>query len=197
MAQRSLRRTELIGTSISAPAESLDDLPCLADQCAGLDGQPLDDELKTLEWALGMSVDRLLGVLAILVARSINLTHEDCTGSDLRKQAVADRLSQQLDIDMTKFWAPELDFWLRLPKAVLLELLADAPDTAQRSERARADLAKAHAKLRKDELAARVASAYPGAGYLPDVLVTPVPTGALHVTGEGMAAIAAPLVAAE
>lgn len=36
---------------------------------------------------------------------------------------------------------------------------------------------KAHAKLRKNELAAKVAVMFDGAGYLPDTLITPQTAG--------------------
>lgn len=56
---------------------------------------------------------------------------------------------------------------------------------------------KAHAKLKKEELAAKVAIAFEGAGYLPDILATPVAGGELAITEEGAELTAAMAVAAE
>jgi hypothetical protein len=66
---------------------------------------------------------------------------------------------------------------------------------SDRSERARGEALKAHAKLRKDDLAAKVCVVFDGAGYLPDILVTAVQAGVFEVTDEGASAIVA--VAAE
>jgi hypothetical protein len=150
-----------------------------------------------LEWAFDMSRERLLQVLAVLVASSVDLAHEDASPSDRLKQAVADRVSQQLEIDMSAFWKADLAFWVRLPKSALMTALADAPGIVEKGEHTREDLLKAHAKLRKDELAAKVAGRYNGSAYLPDILVTPLGTGRLSITPEGAAALAHAAVAAE
>ena len=68
---------------------------------------------------------------------------------------------------------------------------------ADRSARAREDIVKAHAKLKKDELAAKVSAMFEGSHYLPDILVTPVAAGGLALTPEGAATVAVPAVAAE
>lgn len=75
--------------------------------------------------------------------------------------------------------------------------LSDAPGMADRSTRAREDAIKAHAKLRKDDLAAKVATLFEGSHYLPDILVTPVAAGGLSITEEGAALLAAASIAAE
>src|SRR5690242_16672533 len=134
-----------------------------------------------LDWALDLSRDRLLAVLAVLVASAIDLTHEDTSSADLSKQARADHLAQHLDIDMRAYWTAGLDYWVRLPKAALLAAAGDAPGMADRSARAREDALKALAKLRKDDLAAKVSAMFEGAGYLPDILITPIAAGAFEV----------------
>ena len=133
----------------------------------------------------------------MLVAGAVDLAHEDSSPNDLVKQGISDVLAQQLDIDMRQFWQADLNFWARLPKSTILAALAHAPAMAKKSARTRDDLLKAHAKLRKDDLATKVATAFEGSGYLPEILLTPVASGHLEITTEGLAAIEAPAVAAE
>ena len=100
---------------------------------------------------------------------------------------MADRLAEILDLDMRQFWQADASYWTRLPKADLLAAFADAPVPANQSERSREAVIKAHAKLKKDELAAKVGEAFAGVGYLPDLLVTSVPAGVFELTSEGVA----------
>lgn len=197
MARHSLHRAAFSGVAIASHARHVDDLPELAAALSELQGLAPADELELLDWALEASRDGLLAVLAFLVASAVDLAHEDVTPADLRRQAIADRLAQRLDIDMRAFWSADVDFWVRLPKSALLEALADAPGFAQRSERARKEAIKAHGKLRKEDLAARVSALYAGSGYLPDILVTPLAAGRLDVTADGEALIAQTAIAAE
>lgn len=197
LAMRSLHHAEFTGVAISASARPIEDLPAFEEAKAEIEGRLPEDELDLLDWALGLSRERLLGVLAALVAGAVDLAHEDTSPADLRRQAVADRLAQHLDIDMRQYWSADLDFWSRLPKAFLLARVPEAPDMVSKGERTREDAIKAHAKLRKDDLAAKVASLFEGAGYLPDILLTPVPRGVLELTDVGEAAVSVPSVAAE
>jgi hypothetical protein len=71
-----------------------------------------------------------------------------------------------------------------------LVAFTEAPSPAGQSERSREAIIKAHAKLKKDELAAKVGEAFAGAGYLPDLLVTPVSAGRLELTSAGVAVAA-------
>lgn len=195
MALRAVHHSEMIGVSINAQLRQVDDLPALQDAWAEMEGRLPADEIELLDWALGLSREGLLAVLAVLVAVSVDLAHEDTSPADLRKQVIADRLAQNLDIDMRAFWTAGIDFWVRLPKATLLAAFVDAPGMSDRSERARGEALKAHAKLRKNDLAAKVCAVFDGAGYLPDILVTPVQAGVFEVTDEG--AVAASAIAAE
>lgn len=197
MVHRALHHAELTGVGISCHLRSIEDAPSLDDARSELEGRLPDDEDELLEWALELSRERLLAVLAVLVAVSIDLTHEDTSPMDLRKQSMADRLAYQLDIDMTQSWKPDLDFWLRLPKSTLVAAFSESPGVLDRSARAREELIKAHAKLRKDDLAAKVSAAFEGVGYLPDILVTPSAAGRFIVTPDGVAALETPAVAAE
>lgn len=197
MAARIAHRSEMTGIAISAQLRPVEDLNDLEDVRSNLEGKLPADDVELLGWALDLSRERLLGVLAVLVASTVDLAHEDTSPFDLRKQAIADCLARQLDVDMTRFWTAGLDYWARLPKATLIAALSEAPGMAERSARAREDIVKAHAKLRKDELAARISAMFEGSRYLPNILVTPVASGELAITAEGVAALASPAVAAE
>jgi ParB family chromosome partitioning protein len=197
MMQKSLRHAEIPGIAVGAQMRVVDDLTGLEEARAGLEGRLPEDESALLDWALDLSRDRLLAVLALLVAGAVDLAHDDAGPHDARKQALADQLAQHLDLDMRQFWTADLAFWTRLPKSALMAAYADSPGMTDRSARTREDLLKAHAKLKKDELAAKVAGVFDGAGYLPDILVTPAGAGDLSITPEGVAALAAVAVAAE
>ncbi len=130
-----------------------------------------------------------LGALgaAVIVADSVDLVHEKGSLADYRRHALADRLAEILDLDMRQFWQADASYWTRLPKADLLAAFADAPVPANQSERSREAVIKAHAKLKKDELAAKVGEAFAGVGYLPDLLITPAPAGVYELTSAGVA----------
>jgi hypothetical protein len=174
----------------------MDDFDAFGEAKATLDDRLPNDDLDALGWALGQSRDRLLSVLAVLVAGSVYLAHEGASPADLRLQAIGNRLAQHLDVDMTRFWKADLDYWVRLPKAALLEALADVSEAPVGSAK-RDALLKAHAKLRKDELASKVASLHAETGYLPSLLVTPIASGAVEVTEAGLLILESPAVAAE
>jgi len=197
MVSRSVHRTELTGIAVSAQHRPVEDLQALDAARSEIEGRLPADDLDLLNWALDLSRERLLAVLAVLVAGAVDLAHEDTTPVDLRKQAIADCLARQLDIDMTRHWTAGIDFWGRLPKSALVAALSDAPGMADRSARSRDDAIKTHAKLRRDDLATKVSVMFEGANYLPAILVTPVAAGTLALTPEGVEALGAPVVAAE
>jgi hypothetical protein len=187
----------MTGVAISVQSRQVDDLPEFEAARSELEAHMPTDELGVLNWALDLSSDRLLDALVVLVAGAVDLAHDDLCPTDLLKQDLLDRLAQQLDIDMRQFWQPDLASWSRLPKSTMLAAFSEAPGMASKSPRTREDLLKAHAKLPKDELFTKVAAAFEGSGYLPEILTTPVASGALEITAEGLAAIAAPPFAAE
>lgn len=197
MITRSLHRAEMTGVAMSAQLRPIDDLPALEEARSELEGRLPEDEMELLAWALDLSRERLLAVLAVLVASSIDLAHEDTSPVDLRKQAIADCLARQLDVDMARFWTAGPEFWTRLPKSALIAALSDAPSMADRTVRGRDERIKAYAKLKKDDLASKVAIEFDGVVYLPSILVTPLASGSLSVTPAGAAAIAIPAIAAE
>jgi ParB family chromosome partitioning protein len=195
LAHRCLHNAEMTGVAIAAHLREVDDLPALDEAWAELEGRLPAAEADLLDWALDLSRERLLAVLAVLVAGSVDLAHEDTSASDLRKQAIADALALRLDIDMTRYWKADPGFWARLPKSALMTALVESPGMSERGARTRDEVVKAHAKLRKEELAAKVSAAFEGAGYLPDILLTPATRGGLAITPEGSAAIAPTAVA--
>ncbi len=91
---------------------------------------------------------------------------------------------------MHQFWRAGASYWTRLPKADLLAALAEAPGVVDEPQAAQEAAMKAPAKLKKDELAAKVEEAFAGKGYLPDMLVTPVPAGRFGLTSTGFAVAA-------
>ncbi len=147
------------------------------------------------DWLLEQPRQSLLEILAVLVAGAIDLSHEGVTRDDGRKQTMADKLAVALDLDMAQHWKPDIAFWSRLPKAALIDALIGAPSLTQLSEAERTAFQKAHAKRTKNEIAKSVEQALDGTGWLPDLLITPIPSGALSVTAQGAEAAAA--IAAE
>jgi hypothetical protein len=197
MAHRSLHRADMPGVAVSAQVRQLEDMPALDEARSEAEGRLPTDPLALLDWSLGFSRESLLAVLAVLVAGAVDLTHEDATPADREKQDIGDLLAQQLDLDMTRFWQPDVGFWARLPKSTLMASLKEALTSSGKSQRTREDMLKAHGKLRKDDLAAKISAMFEGTGYLPDILTTPVAAGSVTMTPEGLAAIATPAVAAE
>ncbi len=77
-----------------------------------------------------------------------------------------------------------------MTSSALLAALSEAPGVVDQTERSQELAIKAYAKLKKDELAAKVGVALAGTGYLPDMLVTPVPAGRFELTGSGFSVAA-------
>lgn len=146
-----------------------------------------EDELALLEWCLAQESETLLGALAVLVAGALDLVHEASSRGDNATQALADCLAAALRLDMRKHWSPDRAFLSKLPKAMLLAIAEQAPKIAEQTPARRALQLKTLAKLKRDSLAKALARSLNGAGYLPDLLVTPLAKGALALTDEGQA----------
>jgi ParB family chromosome partitioning protein len=190
MILRTVFRSELPGVSVSASAAHVDDLEALVEARSAILAHVPEDEDEVLDWCLIQPPETLLSVLSVIVAETIDLTHERGAPSDHRRQALADRLAEILDLDMRKFWEADTSYWTRLPKADLLAALSEAPGVINKTERSQEVAMRAYAKLKKDELAAKVGEALAGTGYLPDLLVTPVQAGRFELTGSGFAVAA-------
>ncbi len=190
MIARSVFKSELPGIGVAAHTAYVNDLDDLVETRSAVLAHVPDEEDELLDWCLIQPPETLLSLLAVVVADSVDLVHEKGSLADNRRHALADRLASILDLDMRQFWEADSSYWTRLPKADLLAAFAEAPVPANQSERSREAVIKAHAKLKKDELAAKVGEVFAGVGYLPDLLVTPVPAGVFVLTSAG-AAIAA------
>ena len=77
-----------------------------------------------------------------------------------------------------------------MTSSALLATISGVPGVIDQTERSQELAIKAYAKLKKDELAARVGVALAETGYLPDMLVTPVRVGRFELTGSGFAVAA-------
>jgi ParB family chromosome partitioning protein len=191
MLVRSVFRSDLSGIGIAAHAVQIEDLDALVETRSAILAHVPEHEVDMLGWCLAQPSGTLLALLAVLVAHSVDLAHEKGAPSDCRRNALADTLAEALDLDMREFWQADAGYWTRLPKAELLAALAESPTLVDKSQKSREASMAAYAKLKKDELAARVDQAFAGTSYLPDLLVTPVPQGAVELTTTGAAAIAA------
>ena len=126
--------------------------------------------------------------MAGFVARGVNLAHEDTSSADKERQTTADLLATALGLDMTAHWSADIEYWLRLPKARLLEEYEQAPGMQLLSDRVRLEKLTAAAKMKKDALALRVDDAWRGHGYLPELLITPLAAGSLAVCSPALVA---------
>lgn len=142
-----------------------------------------------LERCLTQPGDVLLSAVAAFVSETIDLVHPGVSLSDRALQRFADQLAAVVDLDMSRFWRPDVAFWTQVPKAVTLAALASAPKLIEMSEKDRDAMLAAFAKMKKAELASAAAEALKDADWLPDILVTPPHAGAFAVTEAGEAVL--------
>jgi ParB family transcriptional regulator, chromosome partitioning protein len=179
------------GVSLTARPRRLADHDGLSDERAALFAGMPAPESELLEWCLAQSAETLMEAFAGIVASNIDLAHEDANIDDRRKQALADRIAQALDLNMTRHWTPDLAFWTRLPKAALIGAFEAALCMKKLSEADRAVFAKNVGKRRKEELVTRVEQALDGCGWLPALLAPPKREPQFEVTAEGLTALIA------
>ena len=148
-----------------------------------------DTEAGLLEWCLAQDTAALLDAFGLIVASNIDLAHEDANIDDRRKQALADRIATELDLDMTRHWAPDLAFWTRLPKAALIAAIETAPCTTRLDDVDRAAFLKMLSRQTKDQLATTAAQVLEGTGWLPALFATPVAEPQFELTDAGVAAL--------
>ncbi len=191
LARRALAGCPVTGLEIHAAHVCVTDDPTLEQSRVLLnDILPAEPEAQ-LDWVLERDRSELLRILAVVTASSLDLVHAGAEYQDRQKQYLADRLASQVCLDMTKHWQTDLDFWSGLSKGQLLQALADAPAVSAMPDDDRTKFIKAHAKMKRDDLAQGVAQLLDGANWLPDLLITPVKESALELTDSGYAAIAA------
>ncbi len=165
---------------------AMDDTPAMQERRAVVsEAVRGEDRLQAL---LATSTEALVDALAVFVAETLDLTHGGIGPEASRHQALANTLAANLDLDMTRWWAPDLDFWMQIPKAMIVEALKTAPSVTGLSAGAQSATSAAYAKMKKVELAAAAAQTLEGSGWLPAVLVTPATVGDITLTDAGMAA---------
>lgn len=177
------------GIDVRAETSGISDHEVLEEARSALAGHVPSAESDLLDWCISQSTNELQTMLALLVAETIDLRHEGVGSADRRLQGIGDQIAGAVELDMTQFWKPDLAFWSRLPKAMLLDTLSSAPPLAALDDRERTALLKAHAKLKRDALALAVEQALEGAGWLPEVLAFQTGTAAFEVTQAGLAAL--------
>jgi len=124
-------------------------------------------------------VEKLMELLALFIAETVDVTHDEVSPSADRTQSTSDELAAALELDMSRHWEASPEFWEKAPKAFTLEALGAAPAIAKLTERARKPKITAYAKMKRADLA-RVA-ARQLKNWLPKVLSTP-PRSVLVVT---------------
>jgi ParB/RepB/Spo0J family partition protein len=135
-------------------------------------------EPEWFAWCMAQSREMLLEVQAILIASALDLSHSATTpphssNNCTRKQAIAGALAARLQINMASHWSPNIDFFMGLTKAQIIDIIQSAPvNTDNTDTRGKAVFAKHLASQKKDDLAVIATQALEGAGWLPDVLVT-------------------------
>jgi len=149
------------------------------------------DAPASLEACFASETDDLLAWLAILIAEAFNVTHRHACAQDGALQKSADSVASLIDLDMTKYWAVDEDFWLQAPKALALETLAVTPKIARMGAKDRDALLAQYAKKKKSELATIACEELQGAAWLPDILITPPREGGFEITPAGENALAA------
>jgi len=177
-------RTASINLRLDPP--TLADLPKFeAQKEAVLATHPAGADLLTQ--CLAMTRLELLGLLALTVAASIDVVHDAQSLQDAHVQAFADRLAAAVKLDMKSYWSADVAFLSSLSKSMLMDMLTSSA-AAKRAKQREAFL-RTHAKLKRDALAKAVARTMDTA-WLPELLITPVASGDLLITGAGEAAIA-------
>ena len=136
-------------------------------------------------------VANLKGARVKMVACSLDLIHEGASGQDKARQHRADVLAAKLGLDMRARWSANADFFARLAKVTLLDLLKQALETSDLNGVEQSCELKTRAKLKRSELAAHLAELLGSSGWLPDVLELPHSEVTVELTEAGVAAIAA------
>lgn len=169
MLARSVLRFSLPGVDISARnidvADFNDTHEVAQEVIAGLP----ESDGDILAWCLEQSVEKLLDVLAMLTAVAVDLSHEKGTHDDRVRQSMANELCRALAVDMRQAWQADSEFWSRLPKSELMAAIETSQKVSTMSQSKRTEFLKTCAKLKKDELAAKVEDAFAGEHYLPDL----------------------------
>lgn len=189
----SLQASYTASINLRLDSPTLADLPNIeAQREAALATHPAGADL--LKQCLAMTREELLGLLALLVATSIDVVHDAHSAQDRRVQTFADQLALATGLDMNRYWSADVAFLSRLSKSMLIEILTSSSAVSAKRPKQRDAFLRTHAKLKRDALAKAVARTM-DAAWLPDLLVTPIASGDLVITDAGEAEISS--IAAE
>ncbi|MFO1016704.1 MAG: hypothetical protein U1E03_03845 [Hyphomonadaceae bacterium] len=188
--RQSADRSSVPGVGIEARPVGFDDDDAMENARISYAEKADEHEFAFFAACIEQPADTLLGMLAVFVAETIDLTHGGVTSEDKRRQLMGDALAAALDLDMTRHWEADEEFWTAAPKALAVAALEGAPAIVSLGERERSGMIAAFQKMKKAELARTVAQTLKGAGWLPDLLITPPREGAFAVTAEGKRALA-------
>lgn len=191
LSRRALAGYYVSGIGVELRAVEMSDHETLAEARVALGELIPWESAAALNWLIAQPRQTLLEFLAVLISGAIDLSHEGASREDARKQQLADQLAVALDLDMTQHWRPDMAFWSRLSKSALIKIQLSAPAKAELSDAERATFQKSQTKRTRADIAKSVAQEMEGAGWLPDVLITPNARGAFDLTEQGRAAIAA------
>ena len=84
---------------------------------------------------LALNCEALIACLAILVAETVDLTHDGASARDDGRQRAGDLIAAAIDLDMATHWSAGSDFWMRTPKQYALDALPEAPGLAELGEK--------------------------------------------------------------
>ncbi len=188
--RQSADRSAVPGVGIAARPVGFDDDDAMENARIGYAEKAEEHEFAFFAACIEQPADKLLGMLAVFVAETIDLTHGGVTSEDKRRQLMGDALASALDLDMRRHWEADEDFWSAAPKALAIAALESAPAIASLGEQERSGMTAAFQKMKKAELARTAAQTLKGAGWLPYLLITPPREGAFAVTAEGKRALA-------
>lgn len=180
------------GVAITARAVHFEDREDLGGRIAERlrTSQPAGESAASLAALAARPAEDLLAILSCIVAETVDLTHDGASAGDHAVQALSDEIAAALDLDMSRHWSADEDFWRKAPRPLAFAALTTAPQVAALSDVGRQEMLARCARLKKAELAAVTAEALNGAGWLPELLVTPLAAGALALTDAGRTVLA-------
>lgn len=141
------------------------------------------------ESCLDQPAPKLMEMLAVFLAETLNFSHGGVSSADRALQCFGDCLASALDLDMARHWEADQDFWEAAPKSLAIGALESAPSVVSLGDKERAGIIGAFGKMKKSELARTAAEALKGTGWLPEPLITPQREGAIVVTAAGKRAL--------
>jgi ParB family transcriptional regulator, chromosome partitioning protein len=189
--RQSADRSRVPGVGIESRPIGFDDDDAMEKARVAYAGKAEEDEFVFFAACIDQPAEKLLDMLAVFVAETIDLTHGGVSFDDRGRQRMSDALAAALDLDMAKHWEADEDFWLSAPKAFALAALEAAPAIASLSEKERVGMISAFQKMKKAELARTATQTLKGAGWLPELLITPSREGVFSVTAAGKRALTA------